>query len=107
MPKIGSCNCVYIKQYERRNSEEVGERAGSDVWEAASCEDHTGENIEELSVRNNIIKEARMHTRSSNNRLKIPSYGCWFDFNSTFSTTSMNCASDFTSREFIMSYVML
>lgn len=51
MPKIGSCNCVYIKQYERRNSEEVGERAGSDVWEAASCEDHTGENIEELSVR--------------------------------------------------------
>lgn len=57
MPKIGSCNCVYIKQYERRNSEEVGERAGSDVREAASCEDHTGENIEELSVRNNIIKK--------------------------------------------------
>lgn len=56
MPKIGSCNCVYIKQYERRNSEEVGERAGSDIREAASCEDHTGENIEELSVRNNIIK---------------------------------------------------
>lgn len=54
--RLGAAVASISHKCEVKNSEEVGERARGDVREAASCEDHTGENIEELKVRINNNK---------------------------------------------------